>query len=212
MSSLHCPSQDELSQFVTGNLSGPVFETIAHHLAQCPKCEQALGAYDDLADSLLCQLRQLADGAGTCTGRPPCPELLSALRSLRHQAAGPAALLLHRRLGKFELLEELGIGSFGCVLRARDTELDRAVAIKVLRAGQLASRDDIDRFLREARSAAQLKHPGIVSLYDTGQTEDGTFYLVEEFIPGQTLAARLSGGRLGFRQAAELTADLAEAL
>jgi serine/threonine protein kinase len=121
-------------------------------------------------------------------------------------------LLLHRRLGKFELLEELGIGSFGCVLRARDTELDRAVAIKVLRAGQLASRDDIDRFLREAWSAAQLKHPGIVSLYDTAPTEDGTFYLEEEFIPGQTLAARLSAGRLGFRQAAGLIADLAEAL
>jgi serine/threonine protein kinase len=120
--------------------------------------------------------------------------------------------LLQRRLGKFELLEELGVGSFGCVLRARDTELDRIVAIKVLRAGQLASREDIDRFLREARSAAHLKHAGIVSLYETGQTEDGTFYLVEEFIPGQTLAARVSAGQLSFRQAAELTADLAEAL
>jgi serine/threonine protein kinase len=98
------------------------------------------------------------------------------------------------------------------VLRARDTELDRIVALKVLRAGRLASREDVERFLREARSAAQLKHPGIVSLYDTGQTEDGTFYLVEEFIQGQTLAARLSAGRLSFRQAAELTADLAQAL
>jgi tRNA A-37 threonylcarbamoyl transferase component Bud32 len=121
-------------------------------------------------------------------------------------------LLLQRRLGKFELLEELGIGSFGCVLRAHDTELDRVVAIKVLRAGQLASREDIDRFLREARSAAHLKHPGIVSLYETGQTEDGTFYLVEEFISGQTLAVRARTGQLSFRQAAELTADLAEAL
>jgi serine/threonine protein kinase len=212
MSPLDCPSQAQLSEFVTGNLSGPVFETIAHHIAHCPECEQALAAYDDLDDSLLCQLRQPVDGAASCTGSLPSRELLGALQSLRHQGAGPVAWLPQRRLGKFELLEELGIGSFGCVLRARDTELDRAVAIKVLRAGHLASREDINRFLREARSAAQLKHPGIVSLYETGQTEDGTFYLVEEFIPGQTLATRMSAGRLSFRRAAELTADLAESL
>src|SRR6202030_3302543 len=93
-----------------------------------------------------------------------------------------------------------------------DTELDRIVAIKIPRAGSLASRDDADRFLREARSAAQLKHSGIVALYDTGQTEDGTCYLVEEFVSGQTLAERLEKGRYNFRATADLVAEVAEAL
>src|SRR5205085_10723930 len=103
-------------------------------------------------------------------------------------------------------------GSFGHVFRAHDTELDRVVAIKVPRAGSLAGQEDVDRFLREARSAAQLKHPGIVALYETGQAEDGTCYLVEEFVQGVTLAARLSAGRLPIDQAARFTAEVAEAL
>src|SRR5262249_35592944 len=107
---------------------------------------------------------------------------------------------------------ELGVGSFGQVFRAQDTELDRTVAIKVLRAGRLASRDDLERFVREARSTAQLKHPGLVAIYDTGQTDDGTFYLVEEFVPGVTLANRLRSGRFDFHQAAALVAHVADAL
>ena len=62
----------------------------------------------------------------------------------------------------------------------------------------------VDRFLREARSAAQLKHPGIVLLYGTGRAETGIYYLVQEFVQGGTLASRLKGERLEFRRAAEL--------
>src|SRR5262249_50771976 len=115
-----------------------------------------------------------------------------------------------RRLGKFERLEELGLGSFGHVFRALDTELGRTVAIKMLRAGHLASREEVDRFLREARSAAQLQHPGLVALFETGQTEEGLFYLVEEFVQGETLSARLKAGRIGFRESAELVAAVAD--
>jgi WD40 repeat protein len=116
-----------------------------------------------------------------------------------------------RRLGKFELLEQLGVGSFGTVYKARDTELDRLVAIKIPRAGSLARTEDMDRFLREAKSSAQLKHLGIVALYDAG-TVAGTCYLVSEFIQGATLAQRLTARGFGFRQAAELIAAVADAL
>src|SRR6516162_7572320 len=116
-----------------------------------------------------------------------------------------------RRLGKFEFLEQLGIGSFGTVYKARDTELDRLVALKIPRSGSIPRAEDMDRFLREAKSAAQLEHPGIVSLYDAG-TIDGTCCLVSEFIQGATLAERLSARRLSFRQAAELIAEVADAL
>jgi tetratricopeptide (TPR) repeat protein len=116
-----------------------------------------------------------------------------------------------KRLGKFEFLEQLGVGSFGTVYKARDTELDRLVAVKVPRRGSLPQVEDLDRFLREAKSAAQLKHPGIVALYDAG-TIDGTCCLVSEFIQGTTLAERLSAKRFSFRQAAELIAEVGDAL
>jgi WD40 repeat protein/tRNA A-37 threonylcarbamoyl transferase component Bud32 len=116
-----------------------------------------------------------------------------------------------RRLGKFEFLEQLGVGAFGTVFKARDCELDRIVAIKVPRAESIPGKAELDRFLREARSAAQLKHPGIVALYDVGQS-NGSYYLVSEYVQGATLAERLSAGRLGFRKAAELVAQVADAL
>src|SRR5262249_28770426 len=116
-----------------------------------------------------------------------------------------------RRLGKFKLLEQLGVGSFGTVYKARDTELDRLVAIKIPRSGSIPGAEDMERFLREAKNSAQLKHPGIVSLYDAG-TVDGTCYLGSEFIQGATLAERLSARCFSFRQAAELIAAVADAL
>ena len=93
------------------------------------------------------------------------------------------------------MLEEIGRGSFGTVFRALDTELGREVAIKIMRAGRLATAADTERFLREARSAALLKHPGIVSLFEVGRTEDGVCYLVEELVratPGRAEPSRLS--------------------
>ena len=115
------------------------------------------------------------------------------------------------RLGKYELLEEAGRGSFGIVYRARDTELDRAVALKVLRAGRFAASDEVDRFLREAHSAAQLEHPHIVAVHDAGRVDE-TCYLVGEYVQGTNLAARMAAGRLPFRDAVALVIQVAEAL
>jgi eukaryotic-like serine/threonine-protein kinase len=206
-----CPDQVELSGFLLGTLPGPAFERLADHVEHCAACETALQALDDVSDSLLRQLRQRDDESETLAVPAGILDRLRALPRSPDSAGGPPPTL-PRPFGKFELLEELGVGSFGHVFRARDTELDRMVAIKILRAGRLASRDEIDRFAREARSAAQLQHPGLVALYETGQTADGTFYMVEEFVPGLTLANRLRAGRIGFRQAAELVAEAADAL
>ena len=107
------------------------------------------------------------------------------------------------QLDRFELRAELGVGSFGYVFQAWDPRLERVVALKVQRAGSLASQEEVERFLREARSAAQLKHPAIVSLYETGQTEDGVWFLVCEYIDGATLEERLKDGPLPPREAAD---------
>src|SRR5262249_53664654 len=72
--------------------------------------------------------------------------------------------------------------------------------------------EDKSRFLREARSAAQLAHPGIVALHETGQTDDATLYLVEEFVQGTTLASRISAGPLPPREASDLIVKVADAL
>jgi len=208
-----CPSAAELSQFVTGELPRSSFGRIADHVACCTDCGTMLEALDDVADLVSVPVRQSARH-GTVVLEAVPARLVQVARAVRQPAeeARPADVEAPRRVGKFELLEELGVGSFGQVFRARDTELDRTVAIKILRAGKLASKADVDRFLREARSAAQLKHPGIVSLHDTAQAEDGTWFLVEEFVAGQTLAARAGTERISLRRIAEVMAEAAEAL
>jgi serine/threonine protein kinase len=140
-----------------------------------------------------------------------CPSCGSSFHLEGRSTTGGGLRAGQRDLGKFELLDIVGIGAFGTVYKARDPELDRTVAIKVPRAGNLGSKEDADRFLREARSVAQLRHPSIVPVYETGQS-DNQPYLVSEFVEGVTLADLLTARRPSFREATELIAALADAL
>jgi WD40 repeat protein/tRNA A-37 threonylcarbamoyl transferase component Bud32 len=115
-----------------------------------------------------------------------------------------------RTLGHFELIEQVGSGAFGSVWRARDSKLDRTVAVKIPRKGQLSPKE-AEQFLREARAAAQLKHPNIVSVHEVGRQEE-TVYIVSDFIQGATLDDWLTARRLSPREAAEMCADVADAL
>src|SRR5262249_16896116 len=94
---------------------------------------------------------------------------------------------------------------------ARDPDLKRVVAIKVPRAGYFAAAEEEERFLREARSAAQLVHHHIVPVHEIGR-EGGLPYIVSDYVAGRTLAQVLAGRRPGFREAAALAADIALAL
>ena len=116
-----------------------------------------------------------------------------------------------RVLGRFQLLERVGQGSFGTVWRARDTQLDRIVALKIPHQHAIASSVDTERLQREARVAAQLRHPGIVRLYEI-LTIDGFPVLVSDFIEGEPLKDLLDRRRLTFRESALLAAQIAEAL
>ncbi len=119
------------------------------------------------------------------------------------------------RIGRFEVRRFLGAGSFGRVYEAFDTSLQRAVALKVAKPAQLADEALIERFHREARAAANLMHPHIVAVFDSGR--DGLHhYIAAAFVPGQSLAAALAalppGQTMSPRQAATVTRKLAEAL
>src|ERR1700739_1221882 len=109
------------------------------------------------------------------------------------------AILSGKRLGPYEVLSAIGVGGMGEVYRAHDTRLDRIVAIKVLPA-HLADRPELrERFEREAKTIASLNHPHICVLHDIGQ-QDGTDYLVMEYLEGETLADRLKKGPLPLDQ------------
>ena len=111
------------------------------------------------------------------------------------------ALEAGAKLGPYEIVSALGAGGMGEVYKARDTRLDRTVAVKV------ASGNFSDRFEREARAVASLNHPHICTLHDVGPN-----YLVMEYLEGETLAARIDRGAIPFREAMELALQIADAL
>src|ERR1700739_995628 len=105
------------------------------------------------------------------------------------------AIQVGQRLGPYEILSAIGAGGMGEVYRAKDTRLNRIVAIKVL-PSHLADKPDLrERFEREAQTIASLNHPHICILYDIGR-KDGTDFLVMEYLEGETLAERLKKGPL----------------
>ena len=116
-----------------------------------------------------------------------------------------------KRLGPHEILSAIGAGGMGEVYRARDTRLDRIVAIKVLPA-HLADKPDLrERFEREARTIASLNHPRSCTLYDIGH-QDGIDFLVMEYLEGETLAQRLLKGPLPIEQVLQFAIEIADAL
>jgi serine/threonine protein kinase len=115
------------------------------------------------------------------------------------------------KLGPYEILDPLGAGGMGEVYKARDTRLDRTVAIKVLPAKVAANAEARQRLEREARAVSALSHPHICTLYDIGQ-QDGLDYLVLEYLEGETLASRLKQGPLPVAAALRYAIEIAGAL
>ena len=106
------------------------------------------------------------------------------------------------RLGPYEIIGSLGTGGMGEVYRARDTRLERDVAVKVLPERLAQDSSALARFQREARAVAALSHPNIIAIYDVG-TERGTAFVVMELLEGETLGQRLRAYRPGLAQRAE---------
>ena len=115
------------------------------------------------------------------------------------------------RLGPYEIVAPIGAGGMGEVYKARDTRLERTVAVKVLSLHLSASADSRQRFEREAKTISQLSHPHICALYDVGR-EGETEYLVMEYLEGDTLSDRLAKGPLPLEQTLRFGIEIADAL
>ena len=156
--------------------------------ARCPHCHQPMTAPSGVGSTVCC---------------PHCGSSFVV--------AGPTAAPAGPRLGRFRLIERVGQGATGAVWKAFDPALERVVALKVPHAGLVHEAAARERFLREARTAAALRHPHIVAVHEVADA-DGVPVLVEEFVEGESLRELLAGRRLTPREAAGLAADLADAL
>ena len=177
----------------------------------CPKCLIQVGIEDSNHLHVRCPhcqhpMELLAEAPLTDVTCPSCDTSFSLVGddapTVTTEDAG--------KFGRFVISTTVGRGSFGTVYRAYDPDLDRIVAVKVPRMGQLPIAQ-ATQFLSEARAAAQLRHPNIVSVHEVGR-ESGRIYIVSDFIEGPNLADLLSAKRLTEQEAARLCVKVADAL
>lgn len=159
---------------------------------RCPQCQESFSV---AGDTNLTELTCLA-----------CHRTFSLIGAESDSAKSPSLA----RIAHFELLSRVGMGGIGTVWRARDTRLDRIVAVKVPRKEQLDPHD-VEKFLHEARIAARLSHPNIVKIFEVGRDGDAV-YLVSEFMEGETLRQWASERQLTPTQCVELMLKILRAL
>ena len=193
----------------------------------CPKCHST-SSFDLVAGCAACGYAETptlmppnSPSGETATLDSPASNVPQGGNTRTHDSAGTLppqsqASDIPARLGRFVIREKLGEGAFGEVYRGHDPQLDREVAIKVAKPGTLGTRQRVVRFLREAKTAANLRHPNIVPLHETGE-DAGRHFIVSAFIDGHTLqttieSARERGEHLPITEAVRFVRRLAEAL
>ncbi|MBS0266817.1 MAG: serine/threonine protein kinase [Planctomycetes bacterium] len=187
------------------------------------RCERWLAANPELAETARC-LDALGEFSRDClssTSRlddvPATVEFpagwhdAAAVRPVANSAVAAVATPSARLFGKYELLQEVGRGGMGVVFKARQRDLNRVVAIKMILSNQFAIESEVNRFYREARAAGSLRHPNIVAIHEIGEI-DGQHYFAMDFIAGKSLAELTRSGPLDADHAARLLLSVARAV
>ena len=241
-----CPSDAELRAVAEGSLPDPQLDTILRHLAECDHCEASLARFAE--EQTRAEEYRLPAAAESVVHEPECLRMQDAIRDLAERIARshaepdeestdksrlstddgkPKQLIsaldatttfvptIPRKIGRYEVRSLLGEGAYGQVFLAHDPQLDRQVAIKVAKYSAAIIRE---QFLREAKVAAKLKHPGIVTVYDADVDEQVGCYIVMEFVEGRSLKQVIEEVRecpdkkISHEKAADYIAQAAEAL
>ncbi|MEZ0228077.1 MAG: protein kinase, partial [Planctomycetota bacterium] len=184
------------------------FRTIANTALACPTCRGPLAIVREDGEMVSERLTSSRRGSQRFTTRADSSSRFG--RELRKTlSTGDSPTM--KSFGPYEILSELGRGGMGVVYKARHPQLDQTIALKVLLAGDMASKTQVRRFQREAELAGKLKHPNIVAVHDAG-TLDDRHYFTMDFIEGVPLNDRVKARDLSLRHAVEIARDLARAL
>ncbi len=183
-------------EFVSGTLPKSTITRVEGHLAKCRDCRTLVAAL-------------AADGGDSNAETVPHDKL-----SPSQVAAMPTRkLTVGDKVGRYLVLTTLGTGGMGVVFAAYDPQLDRKVALKLLRSGiNYNTKDARTRLRREAQAIAQLSHPNVVSVYDVGETDEGDLYIAMEFVEGDTLSQWLKKYPRSWREITDVFLQAARGL
>ncbi|MEM9453089.1 MAG: tetratricopeptide repeat protein [Myxococcota bacterium] len=212
---MECPEENVFVDFVRGELPRNERASLEAHIDECEVCSMVVAEMARLFGP-----DESADSAGSADPElePVDPRLLdtdgafsptAVTQSSGEILSEPAAMLPQgAKLGRYVVIDKVGAGGMGVVYAAYDPELDRKVALKVLRRGALASGRSSgdkqrDRLMREAQAMAKLSHPNVITVHDVG-TFEGQVFLAMEFIDGQTLGDWIRQGNRTWREVLEV--------
>ncbi len=215
MTSIECPSHQQLRALTLGQLSSEDSDVLFQHIAECNLCRSELETVEDGGDSLIVSLRdpvKHSEYSAESDCRLAVVKALGALAIPDSSVAHAGFESLPSTIGEYEILRPIGSGGMGNVFLARHTKLGREVALKVLASHRLADTRMLERFEAEMRAVGRLSHPNIVTAHDAREV-DGTAVLITEYVTGLDLGQLLQRtGALSISDACEIARQIAVAL
>lgn len=200
-----CPTDETLRAFELGELAEPDLEELAEHLEACPTCESRSVPLDQAADGLLSALMNPTQRTPPLSDPPVTnpSRWFDGMASARPRHEPPS-------LRNYEMLGKLGEGGMAVVFKARHKDLNRIVALKMIRHGYSLA-EEVARFREEAQAVARLQHPNLVQVFEIAE-QAGELFLALEYVDGKSLEAYLDGEPQPAREAAQLVETLARAI
>lgn len=212
-----CPDSDLLRAIMRGSTDADEQQRIEEHLQTCAQCRAVMDLIlDEGTESAGVGDPQMTEVEAKAPERPKrdletVPSEEEDFTDFLRRICRPSATCLGQ-IGPYEIVARIGRGGMGAVVKARDTRLDRYVAIKFLRPEYTRDISFVDRFLREARTAAAINHPNVVTVHSVEEIGD-TPYLVMEFVDGESLQSRMKRvGLLPVDQVARIGSQIAAGL